>query len=75
MKEIPISRFKATCLAVLEQVRKTKRPVRITRFGKPVVEVVPPSVESREKRALGFMAGKIEVRGDIVHASPWLMKH
>ena len=75
MKEMPISKFKATCLAVLEQVRKTKRPVRITRFGKPVAEVVPPSAEPREKRALGFMAGKMEVRGDIVHASPWLMKH
>ncbi len=72
MKEMPISKFKATCLAVLEQVRKTKRPVRITRFGKPVAEVVPPSAEPREKRTLGFMAGKMEVRGDIVHASRWL---
>jgi PIN domain nuclease of toxin-antitoxin system len=26
MKEMPISKFKATCLAVIEQVRKTKRP-------------------------------------------------
>src|ERR1700720_3421386 len=50
MKEMPISKFKATCLAVLEQVRKTKRPVRITRFGKPVAEVVPPSAEPRQKR-------------------------
>jgi prevent-host-death family protein len=69
---MPISKFKATCLAVLEEVRKTRRPVRITRFGKPVAEVVPPSPETPEKRVLGFMAGRMEVRGDIVHASPWL---
>jgi len=72
MKELPISKFKATCLAVIEQVRKTKRPVRITRFGKPVAEVVPSSPVSPAKRALGFMAGKMDVSGDIVHASPWL---
>jgi prevent-host-death family protein len=43
MKEIAISEFKAKCLAILEQVNKTKHPVLITRFGKPVAEVVPPS--------------------------------
>lgn len=69
---MPISKFKATCLAVLEQVRKTRRPVRITRYGKPVAEVIPPSPETPGKRVLGFMAGRMEVRGDIVHATPWL---
>ena len=29
MKEIPISKFKATCLAVLETVRKTGKPLVI----------------------------------------------
>ena len=72
MQEIPISKFKATCLAVLEQVRKTRRPVRVTRFGKPVAEVVPPSPQPQEKRILGFMAERGEIRGDIVHANPWL---
>jgi prevent-host-death family protein len=45
MREIAISKFKATCLAVLEDVRKTGAPVRITRFGKPVAEVVPSRPE------------------------------
>ena len=36
MEEMAISRFKATCLAVLERVRKTRKPVRVTRFGVPV---------------------------------------
>ncbi len=35
MEEIAISKFKATCLAVLERVRKTGQPVLVTRFGQP----------------------------------------
>ncbi len=41
MKEVAISAFKAKCLALLEQVQKTKKPIRVTRFGKPVAEIVP----------------------------------
>jgi PHD/YefM family antitoxin component YafN of YafNO toxin-antitoxin module len=33
MKEVAISEFKAKCLGMLEQVRKTRKPIRITRFG------------------------------------------
>ena len=39
---MPISKFKATCLAVLERVRKTGEPVLVTRFGHPVAEIVAP---------------------------------
>ena len=39
MEKIAISKFKATCLAVLERVRRTKKPILITRFGQPVAEV------------------------------------
>lgn len=73
MKQLSISKFKATCLAVLEQVRKTKRPVLVTRFGKPVAEVVPPSAShAAERRTLGSMEGSVSIEGEIVQASPWL---
>ena len=65
MKEVAISEFKAKCLAILDQVQKTKHPIRITRHGKPVAEVVPPSPES-SKNIFGFMKGKMEIAGDIV---------
>jgi len=65
MREIAISKFKATCLAVIEDVRQTGKPVRITRFGKPVAEVVPSRPAKRASR-LGCMAGSLEVLGDIV---------
>lgn len=66
MKEIAISEFKAKCLAILEEVRKTRRPILVTRFGEPVAEVVPPAPPSPKARQLGCMAGSIEIIGDIV---------
>lgn len=66
MKEIAISEFKAKCLGVLEEVRKTRKPIRVTRFGKPVAEVMPPSPEKSSRSWLGCMVGKAEILGDIV---------
>lgn len=66
MEEIAISKFKATCLSVLEQVRKTRNPVLVTRFGKPVAEIVPPSPPKRPANWLGSMAGTGKILGDIV---------
>ena len=44
MKEIAIFEFTVKCLVLLDDpVRKTKKPIRITRFGKSIVEVIPPS--------------------------------
>jgi len=66
MESMAISEFKAICLAVLERVRRTKKPVLITRFGQPVAEVVPPSVPPRPKSWIGSMAGTGKILGDIV---------
>ncbi len=66
MEEIAISKFKATCLAVLERVRKTGKPVLVTRFGEPVAEVVPPPIPQRPKGWLGSLAGTGRIVGDIV---------
>jgi prevent-host-death family protein len=66
MQEIAISVFKAKCLAILEQVEKTKTPIRITRHGKPVADVVP-TVPNVDRAALfGSMRNSIEILGDIV---------
>ena len=66
MEEIAISKFKATCLEVLERVRRTRRPVLVTRFGEPVAEVTPPSISKPKGRRLGSMVGTIRIKGDIV---------
>ena len=61
-----ISKFKATCLAVLERVRKTGQPVLVTRFGQPVAQIGPPGVSNRTKRELGAMRESAQILGDIV---------
>jgi prevent-host-death family protein len=66
MESIPVSRFKATCLSVVQRVKRTGRPVLITRFGQPVAEVVPPRRAASRNDWLGCMAGRAEIIGDIV---------
>lgn len=66
METIAISKFKATCLAVLERVRKTRQPVLITRFGQPVAEVVPPSVAAAPEDWIGSMRSSGEIKGNII---------
>jgi prevent-host-death family protein len=66
MEQISISKFKATCLAVLERVRKTGAPVLVTRFGTPVAEIVPPPLAERPKSWLGSMKASARIVGDIV---------
>lgn len=65
MKEVAISEFKAKCLSIVDQVQKTRSPVRITRRGKPVAELVPLS-PVRPKDLFGYMKGSVRILGDIV---------
>ena len=66
MIEIAISEFKAKCLALLEQVRRTRQPIRITRHGKPVAEVVPPAPAVDRSSMFGSMKDSITIKGDII---------
>jgi len=72
MQKIPAAQFKAQCLAVMEQVAESGRPVVVTKHGKPVVKITP--AESDEDEIFGFMAGKFSIIGDIentIPASDW----
>jgi prevent-host-death family protein len=66
IETIAISKFKATCLAVLERVRRTGQPVLVTRRGEPVAEVVPPSPAVAEPGWVGSLTGEVMVEGDLV---------
>jgi len=71
MDAIAISAFKATCLAVLERVRKTGQPILVTRRGKPVAQIQPPpSPEPKKESRFGCMRGTAEIVGDIVSPLP-----
>ena len=74
MEEIAISKFKATCLAVLERVRRTNQPIRVTRFGKPLAEIIPPSPPERPRRSFGIRQGGHivgDIVGPVVDLSDW----
>jgi prevent-host-death family protein len=66
MKEIAISEFKANCGAILKRVRKTRKPICVPRFGRPVAEIIPPSPEVGTGRRLGSMVGTAKIVGDII---------
>jgi prevent-host-death family protein len=69
MEEIAISKFKATCLAVLDRVRKSGKPILVTRFGEPMAEVVPAPSRRRPKQWVGSLASTGKINGDIVSAA------
>lgn len=66
MEEIAISKFKATCLAVIEKVRKSGKPILVTRFGEPMAEVVPAPSRKKTKQWVGSLASTGKINGDIV---------
>jgi prevent-host-death family protein len=66
IREIAISTFKAKCLGLLEEVNKTKTPLRVTRRGKPIADVFPASSEGIERSWIGSMSGTVKVLADIV---------
>lgn len=66
MDSMAISKFKATCLATLERVRKTGRPLRVTRFGKPIAEIRPPTPAPAARNWMGARRSTGRILGDIV---------
>ena len=67
MEKISATKFKATSLSVLTRVEMTKMTVQVTRYGKPIAEIVPVQPENKlAKRKLGLFQGKFEITGDIV---------
>ena len=68
MKTIPAAAFKAQCLTLMENVRTTKRPLLITKRGKPLAKLVP--VEESQDDFIGRLKGVFEVVGDLADDQP-----
>jgi prevent-host-death family protein len=66
MKSVAISTFKATCLALLEQVCTTGEPLLVTRRGKPVAQILPPPPSELPSGGFGAMKGTGRITGDLV---------
>src|ERR1700753_1332815 len=72
MQKMAAAQFKAQCLAVMDQVSQSGRPVVITKHGRPVVKLVPAN--EGEDEIFGALAGIARIKGDIentVPASDW----
>ena len=64
--QVAISEFKAKCLSLLDEVSKTKSPLRVTKRGRPIADVIPPRPEPAEADWLGSMSDSTELIGDII---------
>jgi prevent-host-death family protein len=63
MKKIAAAKFKAQCLTLMEQVRKTRQPVVITKRGKPIAQLAP--LDGVKDDFIGRLDGMFEIVGDI----------
>ena len=48
MESLSVSKFKATCLSVLEDVKKQKKRIIITKRGEPIAEVIPYNSDKKD---------------------------
>jgi prevent-host-death family protein len=64
IRHVPAAEFKANCLRMMDEVARQRRPIIITKRGKPVAKLVP--VEEKPIDLFGRMAGTIRICGNIV---------
>lgn len=58
-RSVPAGAFKQGCLAILDEVARTHRPVVVTKRGKPVARVVPIADDrAREQEILASLRGR-----------------
>ena len=64
---IPISKFKATCLRLLDNINKTGKSIIVTRKGEPIALVTPPPPPPKPDHWLGCMKDQIKIIGNILN--------
>jgi len=65
MKAVTITDFKAKCLRLVEDVRRTGESLEITRRGKVVAIVTPPNSPKEIDWTPGAFRNEIVVHGDL----------
>jgi prevent-host-death family protein len=66
IETVTISKFKATCLGLLKQVKRKGEPILVTLKGEPVAMVVPPPAEEKPGAWMGAFRETGKIVGDIV---------
>ncbi|MGB7417186.1 MAG: type II toxin-antitoxin system Phd/YefM family antitoxin [Thermosynechococcaceae cyanobacterium] len=65
MHDITISKFKAQCLRLLDEVNRTGEPLTITRNKQPIVTIYP-APNSKRRVPFGISKGTGQITGDLV---------
>ncbi|MGH9498010.1 MAG: type II toxin-antitoxin system Phd/YefM family antitoxin [Terriglobales bacterium] len=65
MRDVSVSEFLANCSKLVQEVHQTRQPLRITRHGCPMAELIPADPDTKRK-FLGTMVGTAKIVGDIV---------
>lgn len=63
--QISASKFKASCLKIMDRVNAYHEEIIITKHGKPVARLVPFS-QKPEKTLFGYMKNSVNIKGDII---------
>ncbi len=63
---VSISQFKARCLGLIDQVKRTGQPILVTRRGEPMATVCPPEPAEPEASWLGSAATTGRITGNLV---------
>jgi len=63
--EVPASEVKNSWHEYIDLVSRGRQEVTVTRYGKPIIKLVP--IEDDAPKFVGWMAGTIEVVGDIIN--------
>ena len=64
LPHVTAANFKTNCLRLMDEVATRRKPLVITKRGKPVAKLVP--VNEGPIELFGYMAGTIKICGDIV---------
>ena len=65
MRTIAAGKFKANCLALMDEVQKKRQPILITKRGKPVAKLVPAKDETKDS-IFGSWKDKLKIKGNII---------
>ena len=61
-----MGKFKATCLALLGNIKKTGRSILVTCRGEPVALIAPPPKPNKPESWLGMFHSEGKIVGDVV---------
>ena len=69
-RHVPAGLFKAKCLALLDEVAATGRPLVVTKRGRPVAQVVPYERPKPLEGSVKILVGEDELLAPVAEWDP-----